>query len=255
MKGLLLKEWALYKSWLFVSTLMGIGAVLILPLILERYLLTSVSIYEMRIILLFFMLGISMINCVTQFRTSLHADYLKKDMWLHNSHKMYTLIGVKFLFSIVIYLVGNVIITTAGIYFLSEILVGSLLQLFVLQLLFLIFLLFAGVLVNIGWLFVWTLYLEGKYWIGKFSLITTVAISFLLVSLLSKLLSFLPLEKVLYQGEISLNFIEEHLPTFTTSDFNLDLGSVYIIEELLSWIIFVLLFWGICKWLERVVTR
>lgn len=255
MKGLLLKEWVLYRSWLFVSMLMGIGAVLILPIILERYLLTSVSIYEIRLILLFFMLGISMINCVTQFRTSLRTDYLKKDTWLHNSHKMYTLVGVKFVFSLIIFFIGNVIITTAGFYFLSEILVGSFLQLFVLQLLLLILLLFAGMMINLGWLFVWTLYLESKYWIGKFSLFTTITISILIVSYLPRLFNLLTLDKLLNHGEISLNFIEEYLSTITARDFNLELGSIYIVYELFNLIIFVLLFWGICKWLERVVTR
>lgn len=255
MKGLLLKEWALYKTWLFGSAVMGIGVVLILPIILERYLITSVPIQEIRIVLMFLMLGFSSINILIQFNSSLNHDNRKKDMWLHNPHSMHTLIGAKFLFSLVIYFVGNVFITTAGIYFLSDLFVGSFAKLFNLQLLLLVIMLFVGVLSNIAWLLLWTIYLEGKYWIGKFSLITTVAIFFLIVSYLPQLFSFLSLDKVLNQGEISIKFIADYLPTITTSNFNLEVDSIYIVEELFNWIIFVLLFWAICKWVERVVTR
>lgn len=255
MKGLLLKEWTLYKSWLFGSAVMGIGVVLILPVILERYLITWVPIQEIRIVLMFIMLVFSVINNIFQFNNSLNYDNAKKDMWLHNPHSMQTLIGAKFLFSLFIYFIGNVFITSAGIYFLSDFFVGNYAHLLNLQLLLLVLMFFVGIFVSIAWLFFWAIYLEGKYWIGKFSLITTVAIFFLIATYLPKLLSFLSLDKVLNQGEISLKFIENYLPTVTTSNFILDLGSIYIVEELFIWIIFVLLFWGVCRWLERVVTR
>lgn len=255
MKGLLLKEWTLYKSWLFGSIVMSIGVVLILPILLERYLITQVPIQEIRMVLMFLMLGFSVVNILIQFNSSLNHDNRKKDMWLHNPHSLHTLIGSKFLFSLGIYFIGNFIITTAGIYFLSDMFVGSFAHLLNLQLLLLVVMLFVGILGNIVWLLFWTIYLEGKYWIGKFSLITTVAIFFLAANYIPQLLSFLSLDKVLNQGEISLKFLGDYLPTITTNDFNLDLGSIYIVEELFIWIIFVLLFWGICKWLERVVTR
>lgn len=255
MKGLLLKEWALYKSWLFGSAVMGIGVVLILPIILERYLITQVPIQEIRMILMFLMLGFSIVNLLIQFNNSLNTDNGKKDMWLHNPHSMHRLIGTKFLFSIAIYFVGITFITTAGIYFLSDVFLGSFAQLLNLQLLLLAVMLLAGIFVSIAWLLFWTIYLESKYWIGKFSLITSVAIFFLLASFLPRLFDFLSLDRVLNQGEISLKFIEGYLPTLTISNFVLELGSIYIVEELFSWIIIILLFWGICKWLERVITR
>jgi len=105
LKGLLLKEWALYKSWLFGSVVMGIGVVLILPIILERYLLTSVSIQDIRIGLMFIMLGFSFVNLLVQFNNSLNTDNEKKDIWLHNPRSIQTLIGAKYLFSSVIYFI------------------------------------------------------------------------------------------------------------------------------------------------------
>jgi len=255
LKGLLLKEWALYKSWLFGSAVMGIGVVLVLPILLKRYLITEIPIQEIRIVLMFIMLVFSVINIIFQFNNSINYDNTKKDMWLHNPHSMHTLIGVKFLFSLFIYFIGNVFITSGGIYFLSDIFVGNFAHLLNLQLLLLVLMFFVGIFVNIAWLFFWAIYLEGKYWIGKFSLITTVAIVFLMASYLPKLISFLSLDKVLNQGEISLKFIENYLPTITTSNFILNIGSIYIVEELFAWIIFILLFWFTCKWLERVVTR
>lgn len=255
MKGLLLKEWALYKSWLFGTAVMGIGVVLILPVILGRYVINEIPIQEIRMVLMFVMLVFSVINIIFQFNNSINYDNTKKEMWLHNPHSMHTLIGAKFLFSLFIYFIGNVFITSGGIYFLSDFFVGNFAHLLNLQLLLLVLMLFVGIFVNITWLFFWAIYLEGKYWIGKFSLITTVAIVFLIASYLPKLISFLSLDKVLNQGEISLKFIENYLPTITKSNFFLDIGSIYIVEELFYWILFVLLFWGVCKWLERVVTR
>lgn len=255
MKGLLWKEWALYKSWLFGFAVMGFGVVLILPIILEKYLLTLVSIQDIRIGLMSIMLGFSVGGTIIQFNNSLNSDNGKKDMWLHNPHTMQTLIGAKFIFSLGIYFVGNMFITTAGIYFLSEKFIGSFTQLLNFQLLLLVIMLLAGIFGNITWLLFWTIYLEGKYWIGKFSLITTVAIFFLLASYLPKLLNFLSLDKVLKQGEVSLESSKAYFPKIATSNFTVDIGSLFIVEELFTWIIFMLLFWFTCKWLEKVVTR
>ena len=255
MKGLLLKEWALYKSWLLGSAAMGLGVVFILPILLEKYLASVQSVQEIRMVLMFIMLGFSFVNLLVQFNNSLNTDNGKKDIWLHNPHSIHTLISAKYLFSLGIYFLGNIFITTSGIYFLRDILLGSFANLLNLQLLLLAFMIFAGLLGNILWLTFWTLNLEGKYWIGKFSFITTVAIFLLITTYLPKLLTFLSLDKVLNQGEIPLKFIEEYLPIITITNFNLDIGSIYIVEELFTWIIFILLFWFICKWLEKVVTR
>lgn len=255
MKGLLLKEWMLYKSWLLGSALIGVGVVLILPIILERYIITEVPVQETRLFLLFLMLGFSIVNHIVQFNNSLNTDYAKKDTWLHNPHSMHILIGAKFLFSLAIYFVGNIFITTTGIYFMSDVLIGSFTQLLILQLLILVLMLFVGIFISIIWLFFWTIYLEGKYWIGKLSLVATVVVSIAIISYLPKLFSFLAIDKVLYQGEIPLEFIEDYLPVITISNFIVELDSIYIVEEIFYWIIFVLLFWAICKWLERVVTR
>lgn len=255
LKGLLLREWTLYKSWLFGSAVFSIGVILILPILLQRYLITEAAIQEIRMVLMFLMLSFSVVNHFAQFNKSLNTDNGKKDMWLHNPHSMHTLIGAKLLFSLGIYFVSNIFITTAGIYFMSNVILGSFAQFLILQLLILVVMLFVGISVSIIWLFFWTIYLEGKYWIGKLSLIATVVIFFLIASLLPKLFSFLSFNKVLNQGEISLKFIEGYLPTIALSNFIFDIGSIYIVEELFSWIMFVLLFWSVCKWLERVVTR
>ena len=255
MKGLLLKEWALYKLWLFGSAVMGIGVVLILPIILERYLITSVSIQDIRMGFMFIMLGFSFVTLIVQFNNSLNTDNGKKDIWLHNPHSIQTLIGAKYLFSLGIYFIGNIFITTAGIYFLRDIFLGSFVQLLNLQLLLITVMIFVGLLGSVLWLCFWTLYLEGKYWVGKFSLIITVGIFFLLAVYLPKLFTFLSLDKVLSQGEISLKFLGEYMPINTITNLTVDIGSIYIVEELFTWIVFILLFWFICKWLERVVTR
>ncbi|MFJ7827141.1 hypothetical protein [Psychrobacillus sp. NPDC096623] len=255
MKGLLLKEWMIYKSWLLGSTIMGIGGVLILPIILGRYLITEVPIQEIRLVLMFLMLGFSIVNHLVQFNNSLNTDHGKKDMWLHNPHSMHILIGAKFMFSLAIYFVGNIVITSTGIYFMSDVLLGSFTNLLILQLLLLVIMLFVGIFVSIIWLFFWTIYLEGKYWVGKFSLIATVVVFILIISFLPKLFGFLSIDKLLNQGEISLEFLEGYLPIITISNFIVELDSIYIVEELFYWIIFVLLFWAICKWLERVITR
>lgn len=255
MKGLLLKEWALYKSWLLGSAAMSLGVVFILPILLEKYLASFQSVEEIRMVLMFIMLGFSFVNLLVQFNNSLNTDNGKKDIWLHNPHSIHTLISAKYLLSLGIYFIGNIFITTSGIYFLRDILLGSFANLLNLLLLLLAFMIFAGLLGNILWLTFWTLNLEGKYWIGKFSFITTVAIFLLITIYLPKLLTFLSLDKVLNQGEISLKFIEEYLPIITITNFTLDIGSIYIVEELFTWIIFILLFWFICKWLEKVVTR
>lgn len=168
---------------------------------------------------------------------------------------MHTLIGAKILFSLGIYFIGNIFITTAGIYFLSDMIIGSFAQMLYLQILLLVVLLIAGIILTIIWLLFWTLYVEGKYWIGKFSVILSLVVFLLVVIFLPKVLSFLSIDKLLMQGEVSLKFLGTYLPESATSDFTLDIGSIYIVEEIFMWIIFILLFWFICKWLEKVVTR
>lgn len=255
MKGLLLKEWALYKSWLLGSAVMSLGVVFILPILLEKYLASVQSVQEIRMGLLFIMLGFSIVNLLVQFNKSLNTDNGKKDTWLHNPNSMHMLIGAKILFSLGIYFIGNIFITTAGIYFLSDMIIGSFAQMLYLQILLLVVLLIAGIILTIIWLLFWTLYVEGKYWIGKFSVILSLVVFLLVVIFLPKVLSFLSIDKLLMQGEVSLKFLGTYLPESATSDFTLDIGSIYIVEEIFMWIIFILLFWFICKWLEKVVTR
>lgn len=255
LKGLLLKEWALYKLWLFGSAIMGIGVVLVLPIMLERYLLTSVPIQEIRIGLMFVMLGFSVVNLLVQFNNSLNMDNGRRDVWLHSLNSMHTLIGAKFIFSLGLYFIGNIFITSSGIYFLSDVFLGSFMQLFNLQILLLVIMVFVGLLSNIIWLLFWTAYLEGKYWIGKFSLIMTVVVFFLSVIYLPKLVNLLSIDKILKQGEISLDFLNGYFPIITTTNLTVKIGSIFIVEELFTWIIFILLFWFTCRWLEKVVTR
>lgn len=255
MKGLLLKELALYKSWLLGSAVMSLGVVFILPILLEKYLASVPSVQEIRMGLMFIMLGFSIVNLLVQFNNSLNTDNGKKDTWLHNPNSMHTLIGAKILFSLGIYFIGNIFITTAGIYFLSDMIIGSFAQMLYLQILLLVVLLIAGIILTIIWLLFWTLYVEGKYWTGKFSVILSLVVFLLVVIFLPKVLSFLSIDKLLMQGEVSLKFLGTYLPESATSDFTLDIGSIYIVEEIFMWIIFILLFWFICKWLEKVVTR
>ena len=255
MKGLLLKEWALYRSWLLGSAVMSLGVVFILPILLEKYLASVPSVQEIRMGLMFIMLGFSIVNLLVQFNNSLNTDNGKKDTWLHNPNSMNMLIGAKILFSLGIYFIGNIFITTAGIYFLSDMIIGSFAQMLYLQILLLVVLLIAGIILTIIWLLFWTLYVEGKYWIGKFSVILSLVVFLLVVIFLPKVLSFLSIDKLLMQGEVSLKFLGTYLPESATSDFTLDIGSIYIVEEIFMWIIFILLFWLTCKWLEKVVTR
>ena len=134
-------------------------------------------------------------------------------------------------------------------------LIGSFAQMLYLQILLLVILLIAGIISAIIWLLFWTLYVEGKYWIGKFSVILSVVVFLLVASFLPRIISFLSIDKLLMQGEVSLKFLGTYLPESAISDFTLDIGSINIVEEIFMWIIFILLFWLTCKWLEKVVTR
>ncbi|MEO4054713.1 hypothetical protein [Solibacillus sp. CAU 1738] len=254
-EGLLRKEWVQYRSWLLLLLIAGPLILIGLPYVCTEMLEINVEKGELSFILMFFVLAMGGWVTLMQLISSLRADIRRKEIWLHSTVSMNTLVGVKMLYTIITYLVFTLIISAVGLYLSQEILKGTFLQYAnTCVLMILIAVLFYCAFIVIAHLcFVFNLQL--KRYVGKFSIfITAIAIIagiILLVKLVENPLYIL----LLKNSELSLEFLATNLLTINSPGSGMTFGSIYIVEEIFSWSSLILMFIVSNKWLEKVVTR
>jgi hypothetical protein len=250
--SLLKREWHLYKIWPFISLLVGVGFIGILPIFEYRF-NTSFTEEELRfqiMIIVFFFLGAVM---PFQFLFSIRRDIRTKELWLHNSSSILVLIGVKLVYTL-LWVTMMSFLYTIPFYFLEEIIRGAMIRIFLLQLLimsilFVLCILTAGIVLPF-----YALYLQLKRYISYGSLLVTGVLFGAFLYGVNKVSTSLLYEKLLYHGEVPLNAIGKNMPDFANGAF-LVVGNMYIVEELVMWLLLITCFIAASKWIERVITR
>lgn len=250
--SLLKREWHLYKIWPFISLLVGVVFIGILPIFEYRF-NNSFSEEDLRfqiMIILFFFLGAVM---PFQFIFSIRRDLRTKELWLHNSSSILVLIGVKLVYTL-IWVMMMSFLYTIPFYFLEEIVTGTMLRIFWLQLLIMSVLFVFSILTGGIALLFYALYLQLKRYISYGSLLVTGVLFGAFLFGVDKVTTSELYKQVLYHGEIPLGVIDRNMPEFTNGTFLL-LGNMYIVEELAVWLLVAICFIAASKWIERVVTR
>lgn len=246
LNSLIKKEWHEHKFGWIIVLLIALLAVGIFPLVLEKMSDSKVASGEVRIPMLFCIIVSLMIVPIFQLLTSLNRDIKQKDVWLHNSSSIYTLIGAKWLFTLFALVITS-FISFLGFFLLGDYLNGSVGQIWLLIGYYVgleVFIYFT--LSNLALLF-YAFYLQLKRYVGQFSLF----IVFIAVILFFWLLNSVP-EKFIQipYGKIPPNWVNENLPTFTESEIFVDVN-IYLLDVIFP----LLLIFISAKWIEKVITR
>lgn len=188
---------------------------------------------------------------IGMFSSSLNRDIKTKELWLHNSQSIYALIGSKAIYH-GLSLIALSVIPFIGLFFVGDLIVGTLLQYLVfgiasLFLVIFIYIFFMGVV-----LFLTALNTQLARYIGKLSYV----VMFISVIVLLELQNRLPSITFLQIGKVQFEFYNIYLPTFANNEIYFSLFSdFYIVEEIVSSAVFILIYILSCKWIERVITR
>lgn len=253
--SLLRKEWVQYRSWLLAIVVAGLFILIGIPYLFTELLGIVVNMSNVSFILMFFVLVTGGWITIMQFISSLRADIRRKEIWLHSTKSIYILVGAKMIYTLLTFLVFTWLIAMVGLYLSHGIVDGSFLQyVFTLALMMIVAMLFqSAFIVSFNLIYVFNLQL--KRFIGKFSKFITVVAVIAGFILLIKVIDN-PLYGLLLQnGEVSLQFLRPYLLTYTITGGQMQLGPIYIVEEIFSWGSLIILFIISNKWLEKVVTR
>lgn len=251
--GLLVQEYRYYA--LFNYGLAGlVGIVVFLGPVLIVQLFPNTTYYNIPDV----RLSMSMVAAVSivlfsvgLFSSSLNRDIKSKELWLHNSQSIYTLIGAKLIYH-GLTMIALCFIPYIGLFFVGELIEGTFLQYVVFGFagLFLAVMMYIFLIV-IGLILI-ALNTQLARYIGKFSYVVLFVAVLLMIEVLNRLpeLSFLQI------GKVPLSNLNEYLPTFANNKISMSLYfDFYLVEEIVMTALVVLFYMLSCKWIERVITR
>lgn len=252
---LLRKEWIQYRSWLFGTVVGGLFILIGIPYLFTEVMGIVLNKSNISFILMFFVLLTGGWITIMQFISSLRADIRRKEIWLHSTKSIYMLVGAKIIYTLLTFLVFTLIISIVGLFLSHGIVDGSLLQYaFSLALMSIVaMLIHSSFIVFINLIYVFNLQL--KRFIGKFSKFITVVAVIAGFILLIKVIDNPLYSLLLLNGEVSLQFLRPYLLTYTITGGKMQLGPLYIVEEIFSWGFLLFMFIISNKCLEKVVTR
>ena len=251
--SLVKKEWHEYKLWAFLMVFVGLFFIGILPMFADRLPNWRLAQDDVRLAILFVAVGGLYFTASIQFIISLRKDIRMKEIWLHNSRGILTLIGAKSCFTICWGTVISIIYGVAS-YFLGDALYGELYQLIFFHLMVVVLSFYTITLFTVTALVFYTIYLQIKRYIGIASIVVTGILFFLSIYVMDKLTTSILYEKLLYIGEVSLDSLEKFFPVAFNDPAPI-VVHLYIFEEIFITAFLVACFIAASKWIERVITR
>ncbi|HWL23241.1 MAG TPA: hypothetical protein VNR38_05760 [Ureibacillus sp.] len=191
------------------------------------------------------------LNSIVMFSSSLNRDIKTKELWLHNSQSMYTLIGAKIVYH-GLSLITLCFIAFLGLFFVGGLIVGTLWQYLIFGIACLIITILFYIFFIAVVLFLIALNTQISRYLGKLSYILVVVIGVFLLELLERFptISFLKI------GRVPLSNFNAYLPTFADRQLGINLYfDFYFVEVVVIGAIVIAIYLLMCKWMERVITR
>jgi len=249
--GLLKKEWVLYRSWFLMGIFAGIMLSWIVPYVLHQFVDLFAQENQLAFAFTLLVLFVGGFYSVLQFLGSMRLDIKAKESWLHSTSSITKLIGAKIACSLIGYALFNTLFVSFAIFHLKEEFIANIGQIiFVLVIIVIMLTVFQFML------FVLLFYLQLKHVIGRFSIVLTMIAFGFTTSAWVRITESHFYETVFQRGAISLSKLEPFLPKVrATTTMEWRLGSIYVVEEVASILLIVLLFLAASKWLEKVVLR
>ncbi|MCL1694491.1 hypothetical protein [Lysinibacillus sp. BPa_S21] len=252
--GLLKKEWVLYRVWLFGGIFIGVMLSVVVPYLIRRLNDEFTMENQMTFAFSILVLVLGGFFSILQFLASMRHDLKNKEIWLHSTSSIAQLVGAKIVFSIIGYAIFNFIFISIAIYKVKdEIIIGNFAQILLLLLFFVAIIVILQLMIFVIMLLFLALNLQMKHFIGSFSIVITMVAFFISMNEWVKFTGSKLYDNIFHHVEISLTGLEQFFPKLLTM--KLELGSLYVVEEVAGTIMIVFLFIIATKWLEKVVLR
>lgn len=251
--GLLNKEWVLYRVWLFSGIFIGIMLSMVIPYLIRRY---SDEFTMENQLPFFFSILVLMLGgffSVLQYLVSIRNDLRTKEIWLHSTSSIAQLIGVKIVFSLIGYAIFNFIFVSIAIYNIKDEIIGSFAQILSLLTLVVAIIVIFQLMMFVLVLLFFAFNLQMKHFIGNFSVVITMVTFFISMNAWLKFTGSKLYDNIFHHIGIPLTGLEPFFPKSSTM--NLSLGTMYIVDEVATFILVAILFIIATKWLEKVVLR
>jgi len=246
MKGLFKYEYDHYGLLNIITLGLAIFAMSLVPVMFEQYDDKYIS-TNIRLVMVPLTVGVVFLTSLVLLVASINKDIKMKELWLHNSQSIYRLIGVKVLFHGLVMITINVI-PYIGYYF-TDVITGTISEYFILYfyyLFVLVVLYISGTLIALLHLAV---YQQISKFIGKLSVVVTFVIFILLINLIEKIPT-----NYLEVGKISLLKLQEFAVGFPGLEVTV-ISEIYILQLLFDFIVSIIIYMLICKWIERLAMR
>ncbi len=251
--GLLKKEWVLYRARLLVGVFIGIVLSLVVPYFLRHFADGFEQDSQLSYTVLVLIIG--GFYSVLQFLSSIRADLKVKEIWLHSTSAMTTLIGAKMVSSIIGYTLFNLLFTSIAVYSIKDEYIANFGQIIFLVILIIGIIAILQLVLYIMLVLFLAFYLQMKHFIGGFSIVLTMAAFFLTTNQWLRFTTSQLYQDIFRQIGIPLSKMEPYLPKFISPTMELKLGSIYVVEQVGFMLLMTLLYIVAAKWLEKVVLR
>ncbi len=240
-----------FKAWYVIYLLLSIISIYILPSVMKQFTSLMMSVIEIRITFIIISLAILVLLGIIQFISSMRMSLKSKELWLHNSSSIITLLGAKLLYPLFA-LTGSTVMISSGFYFLGDLLEGTFIQMMNLNLFIMLAMLYGYFLFACVVTIIYAFSKQLKRYIGGFSVLVT----FILTMIILTSSDHLPNEGLLAFGKITIDNFENYFPRVTSDMVELTFTmDVYIVQEI-ALLLFLLACFAIgAKWIERVITH
>ncbi|MFT9815994.1 hypothetical protein [Lysinibacillus sp. NPDC056185] len=251
--GLLKKEWVLYRAWLFGGIFIGIMLSMVVPYLIRRF---SDEFTMENQLPFFFSILVLMLGgffSVLQYLVSIRNDLRTKEIWLHSTSSIAQLVGVKIVFSLIGYAIFNFIFVSIAIYNVKDGIIGNFAQILLLLIFTVAIIVIFQLMMFVIVLLFFAFNLQMKHFIGNFSVVITMFTFFFSLNLWLEFTKSELYDNIFHRMGISLTGLEQFFPKSPTM--NLSLSTMYIVDEVATFILVAILFFIATKWLEKVVLR
>lgn len=251
--GLLKKEWLLYRAWLFSGIFIGIMLSLIVPYLIRRFSGEFTMENQLPFFFSILVLLLGGFFSILQYLVSIRNDLRTKEIWLHSTSSIAQLVGVKIVFSLIGYAIFNFIFVSIAIYNIKEEIIGNFAQILLLIMLVVSIIVIFQLMMFVIALLFFAFYLQMKHLIGKFSIVITMLTFSFSLNLWFKFTESKLYDNIFHRIGIPLTGLEPFFPKSQTM--NLSWGTMYIVDEVATFILVAILFIIATKWFEKVVLR
>ncbi|MEY9974140.1 MFS family permease [Lysinibacillus sp. RC46] len=251
--GLLKKEWVLYRAWLFGGIFIGIMLSMVVPYLIRRFSNEFTMENQLPFFFSILVLMLGGFFSVLQYLVSIRNDLRTKEIWLHSTSSIAQLVGVKIVFSLIGYAIFNFIFVSIAIYNVKDGIIGNFAQILLLLIFTVAIIVIFQLMMFVIVLLFFAFNFQMKHFIGNFSVVITMFTFFFSLNLWFEFTKSKLYDNIFHRMGISLTGLEQFFPKSPTM--NLSLSTMYIVDEVATFILVAILFFIATKWLEKVVLR